>query len=82
MLASALSGQLEPVGDADRVDAAVEEGFGLLEEGAAEDDDAGRAVADLVVLRLGQLHHQLGDLAETEMNARLRLELLLLQSDY
>ena len=51
VLDGALRGQLEAVSDADGVDALVDQGLGLLHEGAAEHDDAGGAVADLVVLR-------------------------------
>jgi hypothetical protein len=44
------------------VDPAVEQHLRLLEERPGEDDDAGGAVADLVVLRLRQLHEELSDL--------------------
>jgi hypothetical protein len=44
------------------VDAHAEQRLGLLEQAAGEHDDAGRAVADLVVLALGQLDQELADL--------------------
>ena len=50
------------LGDAHRVDAAVEERLGHLEQRAREHDDARRAVADLVVLRLRELDEELADL--------------------
>lgn len=56
-----LAGLVVAVCDADGVDALVNEVGGLAEQGAGEDDDAGGAVADLIVLGLGELDEQLGD---------------------
>ena len=53
---------LVPLRDPQRADPAVEQHLRLLEERPGEDDDAGGAVADLVVLRLRQLHEELSDL--------------------
>ena len=44
------------------MDAAVNEGLCLLEHGAGEDDYARCSIANLVVLRLRQLDHELCDL--------------------
>lgn len=62
MPTSALSSELEAVSDPDWVDATIKKSLGLLEESSAENDNACRAVADFVVLRLGQLDHQFGNL--------------------
>jgi len=56
-----VAGLVVAVGDADGVDAFVDELGGLFQQGAGKDHDAGGAVADLVVLRLGQLNQQLGN---------------------
>jgi len=48
-------GLLEALGDADGVQAAVEQALRLLQQRAREHDDARRAVADLVVLRRREL---------------------------
>ena len=50
VLDGALGGQLKPVGDPDGVDALVDERLRLLHECAAEHDDSGGSIADLVVL--------------------------------
>ena len=50
VLDGALRGQLEAVGDADGVDAFVDERLRLLHESAAKHDYAGGAITDLVVL--------------------------------
>uniref|UniRef100_A0A182J9C2 Uncharacterized protein n=1 Tax=Anopheles atroparvus TaxID=41427 RepID=A0A182J9C2_ANOAO len=62
MLDGALGGQLEPVGNANRMYAPVEQGLSLLEQRSGQNDHPSRAVADFVVLRLAQLNHQLADL--------------------
>ena len=56
-----VAGLVVPVGDPDGVDSLVDELGGLLQERAGENHDTGGAVTDLVVLRLGELHQQLGD---------------------
>ncbi len=62
VVTGALCRQLEPVCDPDRVDPLVDEGLCLLQQRPAQHHHAGGAVADLVVLRLRQLHQQLRDL--------------------
>lgn len=53
---------LETVGDSDGVDSPVEQRLGRTEERSGQDDDTGRSVSDLLVLRLADLDEQLGDL--------------------
>mmetsp|Transcript_32272 Transcript_32272/g.79948 ORF Transcript_32272/g.79948 Transcript_32272/m.79948 type:complete len:351 (+) Transcript_32272:698-1750(+) len=62
VLDSDRSGAVKALGDTHRVDAAVEESLCLVEQRAREHNDARRAVANLVVLRLGQLDEELADL--------------------
>mmetsp|Transcript_29972 Transcript_29972/g.45143 ORF Transcript_29972/g.45143 Transcript_29972/m.45143 type:complete len:255 (+) Transcript_29972:1049-1813(+) len=58
---SHLAGALEACGDSEGVDALLDEAERLLEHGACHHNDASGAIANLVVLRLGQLHQELGD---------------------
>ena len=53
VLDGTLGGQLEPVGDPDGVNALVDERLCLLHERAAEHDDTGGPIANLVVLGIG-----------------------------
>eukprot|EP00962_Isochrysis_galbana_P018199 scaffold5240_cov116-Isochrysis_galbana.AAC.7 len=55
-------GPVEPLGHAHWVDPSVEQCLGLLEQRAGQHNHAGGAVANLIVLRLGELHQQLADL--------------------
>ena len=52
VLDGALGGQLETVGDPDGVDAFVDKRLCLLHERPTEHNDAGGAVANLIVLRI------------------------------
>uniref|UniRef100_A0A182Q4N6 Uncharacterized protein n=1 Tax=Anopheles farauti TaxID=69004 RepID=A0A182Q4N6_9DIPT len=61
MLHGTLGRQLEPIGNTDRVDATVEQRFGLLEQSTGQHHHSGRTIADLIVLRLAELHHQFAD---------------------
>ena len=45
-----------------RVDPAVQQRLGLLQQRARQHDHAGGTVADLIVLRLGELDEELADL--------------------
>ena len=62
VLTRALGRQLEPIGNPDGVDALVDERLRLLQEGSAQHDHPRSPVADLVILRLRQLHQKLGNL--------------------
>ena len=52
---------LVTLGYAHRMNAIVQEHFGLLEEGASEHDDSGSTITDLIVLALGQLDEEAAD---------------------
>lgn len=56
-----VAGLVVSIGDPDGVDSLVDELGGLLQEGASKNHNTGGAVTDLVVLRLGELYQQLGD---------------------
>uniref|UniRef100_A0A6B0VAH4 Secreted protein n=1 Tax=Ixodes ricinus TaxID=34613 RepID=A0A6B0VAH4_IXORI len=60
--ARATGSHLEAVRYPDWVDAPVQQLLRLLQQRPRQDHDPGGAVADLVVLRLRQLHQELGDL--------------------
>ena len=53
---------LEAIRDFERVNAFVEELLSLFQDGAGKHNNTGRSIADLVVLRSGQLDQQLGGL--------------------
>eukprot|EP00050_Salpingoeca_kvevrii_P010683 m.9769 g.9769 ORF g.9769 m.9769 type:complete len:527 (-) comp3015_c0_seq2:171-1751(-) len=55
-------GHLKAVGNADGMQTTVEKLLGHLKESASKDDDAGGAVTNLIVLALGKLDHELGNL--------------------
>ena len=45
-----VAGSLKTIGDFERVDAALQQFLGLLEDGPGKDDNTSRAVSDLIVL--------------------------------
>ena len=57
-----LASTFEAVGDTDRVDATIDQSFRLLQQSTGHDDHTRRTIANFVVLALGKLHKQLGDL--------------------
>ena len=48
----------ETIGDFQRVDATLQKFLSLLKDGTGKDDDTSRSIADLVVLRGGQLRQK------------------------
>ena len=61
MFRCALSSQFKTIGYSDRMNALIDQTFGLLHESTSQNYDSRGSVTDLVVLRLGELDHELGD---------------------
>ena len=50
---------VETVSDSNRVDSSVQKRLGLLKQSASKDNDASSSIADLIILRFGQLNEKL-----------------------
>jgi hypothetical protein len=64
------------------MNATVEKSLCLLEESPAQNDNASGAIADFIILRLGQLNHQLGNLGNKSEHFILSQEMVDISCSY